>query len=192
MRALTVLLTFALTFSLRADAQAQGTPPGPPTTPVEVVNDPLDVAGSVQVSNFPDPQNVVGSVEVTNTAANAVPVEVVNGTNGGIEVLITQATYTGDLGGPYGATEKCQAEFAGARLCSYIGDRLKVVAMLPDFGMETEAWVQSRDDEISPCSGWTSGSRQAEGRVLFQNGSHNFRSLLPDKCDIPRPIACCR
>jgi hypothetical protein len=190
-RLLTFLLILATSFSLGANACAQ-TPEasGPPTFNVEVVNDPLGVTGSVEVLNFPDPQNVAGAVEVTNDAANPVQVEVTNGSGGGVEVLITQEIYTGDLGGYYGATEKCQVEFEGARFCSYHGDRVAFVTTPPDFGTQREPWIErdSGIERFENCQHWTFGYEEIfYGVVLLTNG--NLRGV---PCDVPHPIACCR
>jgi hypothetical protein len=191
MRVLTFLLILATSFSLGANACAQ-TPEasGPPTFNVEVVNDPLGVTGSVEVLNFPDPQNVAGAVEVTNDAANPVQVEVTNRSGGSVEVLITQATYTGNLGGYYGATEKCQLEFEGARLCVYSDDRVAFVAIVPDFGTESEAWIQREPGDSAgvSCGDWTTGVEIIGGYILRTNGTANYS----DSCEGPRPIACCR
>ena len=76
----------------------------------------------VEVINFPNPQNVAGSVEVTNLPA----VQDVNIVGGGTApsssrfqiVGFTTANYNGNLGGYFGATQKCQLEFPESRMCN--------------------------------------------------------------------------
>ena len=79
----------------------------------------------VAVTNFPDPQNVTGSVEVTNLpdvqdvhVVNQQPPAPAPASSRFQLVGFTSATYTGDMGGHFGVTQKCQLEFPGSRMCT--------------------------------------------------------------------------
>ena len=78
-------------------------------------------AASVVVDNFPVVQDVavvnapaVQDVNITNTVLPVTPAPVAR-----FQIVgVTSTTYTGRLGGPWGAAEKCDAEFPGTRMCT--------------------------------------------------------------------------
>ena len=88
-------------------------------TQVEVTNFPAvqPVSGTVNVGNLPAVQTVSGTVSVGNLPLDGSGHVLVAVQNLGSSALVlhsTTATYTGDLGGRTGATQKCQAEFPGS------------------------------------------------------------------------------
>jgi len=142
--------TFAaalLVFSLDAHAQPFLRGLGPPPK-------------GVVVTNFPNPQNVTGSVTVTNLPA-VQDVHVVNaqppaqcGAPPSFQLVgFTRAVFTGDLGGPFGANQKCQAEFPGSRICDYSEVRSTVI--VPS-GLAGLAWL-NLDGGQTQCQDWTNG-----------------------------------
>ena len=109
---------------------AQG---APKTKPVEVVNfpDPQNVTGSVEVLNLPEVQdvNVVNTPPTVPAACSRFHL-----------VGFTASRHTGDLGGVFGATAICQAEFGPeARFCNT--EEAASTTDLPQFSAAV-AWVQ--------------------------------------------------
>jgi hypothetical protein len=141
----------------------------------------------VEVANFPDPQSVVGQVEVTNLPACETTVRFQL-------VGFTSDVFTGDLGGPFGATEKCQAEFVGSRMCN------SYEAQTTDFPPAVRpaaAWINTIAGDSAGgtvgvvggigyyCRQWTSTDLPA---VALKSGG-NIEGGSP--CSAEHPIACC-
>jgi hypothetical protein len=137
---------------------------------VEVTNLPevQEINGTVEVVNQPDIQEVVGEVEVVNLP-EVQAVEVINVmsstcTPARVQVAgVTEAEYTGDLGGQWGSTRKCDAEFPGSFLCDDFNEILESTAPLPDPG--SLAWTDSATG-TRHCGSWRSGSADSEGLEL--------------------------
>ena len=93
-------------------------------------------------------------------------------------VGFTDMTYVGNLGGWFGATEKCQVDFAGARICTF--DEARNTTTLPVLPVvATLAWIGNG------CASWV--KTDEPGTVLKSDTG------LTDVCEcgIPHPIACC-
>jgi hypothetical protein len=106
-------------------------------------------ATEVEVTNGPQsPVPVVGQVEVTNPSAPA-RFQLVG---------FTSTTYTGNLGGYFGAAAKCQVEFPRARMCT-----LAEVALTSDVpaDLSGEAWAL-----IYPTGSTTSGVLPSSNNCL--------------------------
>ena len=91
-------------------------------------------------------------------------------------VGVTSQTYTGDLGGPWGATGKCDAEFPGSRMCTLAEARRTPapVVAIPDEGAWTDPGLLQPDLRIADdtCGEWLSDSASAAGRVTTAAGSN--------------------
>lgn len=148
-----VAATLILTFPLIATAQ----PPGKGGVKT--------VTGSVEVTNFPTVQdvNVVGGG--TSAAARF---QIVG---------FTIATYTGNLGGYFGATRKCQLEFPESRMCNAL--EVRESTTLPG-GLSGLAWVDSG------CRDWT-----VENFTGPQVSGETGVTTAGQNCQFPQPIACC-
>jgi len=162
---------------------------------VEVVN--LPEVQSVEVTNLPEVQAVgvtnlpaVQDVFVTNPSAPAPPARFQL-------VGFTFQDYDGDLGGVFGATQKCQLDFADSRMCTTLEvlDTVKIPVALAG-----EAWVRliaaSSGRDISGvnvgsshCALWTSLTTQGgnlSGLAVTVEGE-----LVVRDCALRSSIACC-
>jgi hypothetical protein len=141
----------------------------------------------VTVTNFPNPQNVAGSVEVTNLPA----VQDVNIVSGGTTpssprfqiVGFTTATYNGNLGGFFGATQKCQLEFPASRMCTPL--EVQETTSIPG-GLTGVGWVDVG------CITWTTEDFNLRGSVVSgQTGISTISPFGGRQCNESGPIACC-
>lgn len=160
----------------------------PPIAPV--LKQPL----KVQVVNLPEVQ----PVEVANPTACG---------QGRFQLVgFTSATYTGDLGGPFGATQKCQIEFPASRMC----ERREVfeTVTLPQ-GLTGNAWIRLEpvfEVFSASCDQYrrasyihrtidVNGTVTSETQRVFSDGilvSENGAVVnWGAACDAERPIACC-
>ena len=102
-------------------------------------------------------------------------------------VGFTSGTSTGDLGGIFAATQLCQAEFPGSRICS---DREIIDTVNLPTGLSGSAWVGrfslSGTNLVSCDSFTTSGSNFSTMAVT--SGGH---LLLGTTCSFNRRLACC-
>ena len=164
----------------------------------------------VEVTNLPDPQNVTGTVEVTNLP-DVQDVNIVDGAASSCEVKriqlvgFTSTLYTGNLGGVWGSTQKCQLEFPGSRMCTTeeAQTTVNLPASIPEFSwIDPFEGIQGRGS----CGGdliidgvdiatrqWTCDLLEAPcrfdpswGATLESNGAR-----LPMLCSVEQPIACC-
>ena len=143
----------------------------------------------VEVTNFPN-LPAVQDVFVTNPSALA-RFQLVG---------FTAATFTGDLGGPFGATQKCQSEFfEGSRMCTT--PEVHGTVDIPE-GLVGAAWVRpiaaGKGDGLQDISGflsvescdfWTTSSGVTRGLLVTAEGV-----VFRDGCGAPAPmfsIACC-
>ncbi len=123
---------------------------------------------------------VVGSVEVTNFPESPGRFELVG---------FTSDSFTGALGGPFGATEKCQAEFLGSRMCK--PDEAQETTNLPPVRPD-DAWVDSGSQPVVAsvgelrCAQWLSNSSLRSGVLLRQDGA-----VHTGVCNTEHPVACC-
>ena len=83
------------------------------TKKVEVINDPL-------------------AVEVVNPSPPTARIQLVG---------FTAATYTGNMGGPFGVAQKCQLEFPNSRMCLRI--EAQQTTTIPE-GLAGRAWRPAR------------------------------------------------
>jgi hypothetical protein len=136
----------------------------------------------VEVTNFPEVQ----SVEVTNPPpADGARFQLVG---------FTTASFTGNLGGPFGANAKCQADFPGSRMC-----------------VISEAQATLEPPLVRPAAAWSNalasdsslGSAEVHGGIRY----YCTQWLVPDSrsgavlradgaasnalCSGSLPIACC-
>jgi hypothetical protein len=110
---------------------------------------------------------------------------------------LTVATYNGDMGGRFGVTAKCAAEFQGSHQCSYceiLDDRLTQ----PLAGM---AWITATDlcNPVDPSD--HSCANVVDGRYMQEYTSSDAlkvgNAITPDgtndraRCGTSHPIACC-
>ena len=135
--------------------------------PVEVVNDPL-------------------AVEVVNPAPAPLPLR-------WQLVGFTSATYSGDLGGPFGATQKCQLDFPNSRMCVEDTVKVREVSETTDIptGLVGVAWVTdyraASSQPTTGCESWTIGAGNS-GHVVNANGTPGSHTC---DAEFPIPIACC-
>src|SRR5262245_55265177 len=129
-------------------------------------------------------------VEVTNLPA----VQDVNIVGGGTAparfqiVGFTTATYTGDLGGLFGATRKCQLEFPESRMCNPL--EVQETTSIPA-GLAGFAWVNGNPN--AGCSRWTDDTGEFANGGPVVSGETGLSSIGPQfpSCGASRPIACC-
>ncbi|MCK6572018.1 hypothetical protein L6V77_13090 [Myxococcota bacterium] len=121
---------------------------------------------------------------------------------------LTRARFTGDLGGPIGAHQKCSADYPNSHMCGYC----EIMDAYPNVPLAEEAWVvlphgalivrdgrgsavcgfptssRSRaSDDGNSCGDWADARPQnVLGPVIRPNGHFFSRS-----CDTQHPIACC-
>ena len=151
----------------------------------------LCVAGAqkvkeVEVRNFPN-LPAVQDVNVTNPAGSA-RFQLVG---------FTAPVYDGNLGGPLGASQKCQDEgFEGSRMCTTL--EVIVTVDIPQ-GLVGTAWVRpvpvgegttvrdiSGAGSIASCDFWTTSLSNYQGLVVTAEGKPTLAN-----CGILRSIACC-
>ena len=149
------------------------------------------------IAPFVAQAQVIKEVVVTNLPA-VQDVHVVNQSpstpqGGTVQIIgVTTEVYTGDLGGPWGATEKCDEEFSGTRMCSLGEARrsLPPFPVIPAQGAWTDPDLNISNFNINSrtCGDWTSSVETSSnlGIVTIPNGA--FRSL---GCHLSAPIACC-
>jgi hypothetical protein len=105
-----------------------------------------DKVKPVEVINLPDVQDV----HVTNpvAAAPAARIQIVG---------VTSTLYTGNLGGPWGATEKCDAEFPGTRMCTIEEARrtMPPFPVIPEPGAWTDPGIPTSygSERFAGCGG---------------------------------------
>jgi hypothetical protein len=176
-------LIAALLVPLAAHAQAP--------KQVEVINDPL----VVEVTNLPPVQDV----------------NIVDGATGGCEVKtfqlvgFTSTLYTGNLGGIFGSTQKCQLDFPGSRMCAFeeIQKTTDVPDQIADFAWMEPASTTSCvgsiiiDESEKGMRQWSCNALDAPCRaVAVQEFGISFESTgstggLRLPCSVEQPIACC-
>jgi hypothetical protein len=189
MRRLSITLLTALAFPLAALAQS--------VKQVEVTNLPAvqDVTGAVEVTNLPDVQDV----NIVGGAGSSCEVKTLQ------LVGFTSTLYTGNLGGVWGSTQKCQLEFPGSRMCTTeeAQTTVNLPTNIPQFSwIDPFEGIQGRGS----CAGdlfiggvdiatrpWTCDLLEAPcrfdpswGATLESNGAR-----LPMLCNVEQPIACC-
>jgi hypothetical protein len=175
------LLRFALFFALLVPIAAHA---DPPVKEVEVVNFPAvqEVSGAVEVTNDDtNPVEIVGEVEVTNLPASSGPARFQL-------VGFTTATYSGNLRGHFGATDKCQLEFADSRMCTE--QEVRETTTIPS-GLVGDGWANPLLDSSSlNCVSWTEGSHEVQtGTIVLANGTSESRG--DHFCLQEKSIACC-
>ena len=129
---------------------------------VEVINDPL-------------------AVEVVNPAPPSPPLR-------WQLVGFTSATYTGNMGGSFGVTQKCQLEFANSRMCIVL--EVEQTTSIPS-GLVGQGWVQQGASLVgglqgNSCGRWLGNNVGGGGKVVDTLGTP-----ASEQCEIPTPIACC-
>ncbi len=108
----------------------------------------------------------------------------------------TATTWTGDLGGNAGASQKCAQEFPGYTFCSWenisqAGGNLPdpITYANPFLG----GWVDSQQ-KTGTCDAWQSQKETDKGGKLFANGSTASRWWVHQpgyqECNRPQPICC--
>ena len=125
---------------------------------------------------------------VLPAAAGAQQVKQVEVTNPSVRFQLvgftTNQNYNGNLGGWFGATEKCQMDFPGARMCTFDEVRnTTVIPALPALPAGTEAWAGST------CGEWTVGLRGSGSTQAVVNSDTG--NQFGEFCDELHPIACC-
>ena len=102
-------------------------------------------------------------------------------------VGFTSATYTGNMGGQIGVTQKCQLEFPSSRMCTVSEVQLTTDIPAVQAGF---AWANQGGSESgifwSHCYFWTDDRNAGSGLVIAATGLANSRA-----CDDPHVIACC-
>ena len=126
---------------------------------------------------------------VLPVAAGAQNVKQVEVTNPSVRfqlVGFTEMAYDANMGGWFGTTEKCQMDFAGARICTF--DEVRNTTTIPVLPGGTEAWAE---DGNKWCTSWTRThpGTTASARVV---SSDTGVKLGPGAlCTTFNPIACC-
>ena len=126
----------------------------------------------VTVTNLPAVQDVF----VTNPSAPAPPARFQ------LVGFTTNQNYDGDLGGWFGATDKCQMDFAAARICTF--DEVRNTTTIPALPAGTNAWAGDT------CMNWTVGLRGSGSTLAVVNSDTGIQGT--EFCDIPHPVACCK
>ena len=128
----------------------------------------------VEVINLPEVQDVF----VTNPTVPPAP-----SVSRFQFVGFTAATYTGNLGGFFGAARKCQIDFANSRMCRRT--EVEETTTIPDPIPDIEGWWFDRID--LSCRWWSSDLASNKGDRVNNTGHYGTAST----CDIPNSIACC-
>ncbi len=108
-------------------------------------------------------------------------------------VGFTASTYTGDLGGPFGAAKKCQLEFPDSRIC--LAREVQLTTTVPD-SLVGDAWATEEARPGEPivvglsCQQWTFGSGSNRGGRVLADGSFTSTQTL-QLCSQMKSIACC-
>lgn len=102
-------------------------------------------------------------------------------------VGFTSTTYTGNMGGFFGVTQKCQLEFANSRMCTNI--EVEQTTSIPS-GLAGNAWVNEGINSGglagANCRNWLVEESSAGTSVNAQGTpAGNVQ------CTVPIPIACC-
>jgi len=204
-----LIVSSALTFSWVGGASGQRVREGAAATTrptqVQVTNFPAvqGVTGTVNVGNLPAVQNVSGTVAVGNLPLDTNGRVLVATQPIGSAALVvhsTTATYTGDLGGRTGATQKCQAEFPGSHFVhsaevASAQSTGRAIIWLSD---ETRSsWLDDLNANQSTCLQWRatmdSGNRTF-GIVIGATGGSSLFPLPPyangADCAEARPMLC--
>ena len=102
-------------------------------------------------------------------------------------VGFTSATYTGNMGGYLGVTQKCQLEFANSRMCTNI--EVEQTTSIPS-GLVGQGWVNegiaSAGLQGVNCRQWLF-VESSEGTSVNAQGTPGSNV----QCTVPMPIACC-
>jgi len=126
---------------------------------------------------------------------------------------LTEQSYTGDLGGPFGANQKCNLDYPGSHMCNYC----EVYFSNHSGGIAGTAWLDAPDPafddymgtrcvegssrtvkwdqrnnfsaKIYSCIDWTTAGNYSYSAWLAENG----RLVLSSGalCGVQRQIACC-
>ena len=106
-------------------------------------------------------------------------------------VGFTNMTYDGDLGGWFGATDKCQVDFPGARICTVEEvQKTTVIPAPPALPAGTLAWAHHVQGGSRTCSEWTVANTTDGGLVSSDTGTRIDTQTLIE-CTKFYPIACC-
>ena len=137
----------------------------------------------VEVTNLP----AIQDVHVVNQPASTPscgPIEIVG---------VTVAAYAGDLGGPWGASEKCNAEFPGTRMCTLAEARYSRAPFpaIPAPGAWTDPTILGPDARVrdDTCGEWTRTDDEnslVRGRITTPAGGQ-----ISSPCNLTLSIACC-
>ena len=104
-------------------------------------------------------------------------------------VGFTFQDYDGDMGGWFGTTEKCQIDFAEARICTIDEVRNTTTIPFDHLPSGTNAWAH--DVQASrTCSEWTVANTTSGGLVSSDTGTRVGTQTVIE-CTTFHPIACC-
>ena len=173
------------------------TPAAAKPSQVEVTNFPpvQPVNGTMNVGNLPAVQAVSGTVSVGNLPidGNGHILVAVSGGSKALTLHSTTATYTGDLGGRTGATQKCRAEFSE----SHFPTATEIQAALNDRGIvwlvsETDwSWLDDQNNPSLNCREWTRTATETgdriDGNLIREKGTKLFNG---GPCSDAHPIIC--
>ena len=154
----------------------------------------VNVTGSVAVTNLPAVQEVAGTVNVENLPVDATGRLLIALPSSGSDALTvrsTSATYTGDLGGRTGATQKCRAEFPNSHFPTE-QELLNALNLRGIVWLSSEtawSWVDAQGRPT--CFDWqattnTDGSR-LDGDLVRARGTDLFN---PGSCSDAHQILC--
>ena len=152
------------------------------TKPVEVTNFPA--VQDVEVLNLPAVQdvNVVNAPPTSTSRASRFQL-----------VGFTSASYTGDMGGHFGVTRKCQLEFAESRMCTF--EEVAATTSIPD-GLAGDAWAHPSGggrvlldalitkSGLANCDVWKDDT--GRGRSVTADGTGSDQQTL---CSVAQPVA---
>ena len=105
-------------------------------------------------------------------------------------VGFTPDDYDGDMGGWFGTTDKCQMDFAGARICTF--DEVRNTTTIPVLPSGTGAWAFDVGASRT-CGDWTFNNPGGTiGPIAFLVSSDTgVKDGAGAKCETFHRIACC-
>jgi len=98
--------------------------------------------------------------------------------------FLTQAKYTGNLGGVAGANQKCAQELPGAVFATSV----KWEGHAPGVSATIGGWIQGG---AYNCSDWSSSSSAEDGGFIKNTSSDIWGISYSANCSIQKHIACC-
>jgi hypothetical protein len=141
---------------------------------------------SLAGGSYAGTQNPTGAIaKASQSAVTQPPTVIIQATASNTPILMmTAATYTGNLGGTTGADAKCVAEFGPGWKFAEAG---KIQAgVVPTGG--ALAWVNEAPSSF--CSGWTNGTGSFTARAYSGGTAGNYWNTQNATCNNVLRVAC--